>query len=174
MKRQQYDLYVAFFNMIMQFSDMVSFKAIVFDTEGTRRPIDEIVSELHSQLVHMGIKHEVTTGRAGLPRLVNFTKDKEIGNDAITLQKIQQHLEMQFKVHYEEQLRLSMFGATDSWGSIHLQVADLFAGSINRILNESHNNHKDEFAQHVIAVLGINPEDIFNTDSDMVKIILLN
>lgn len=63
----------------------------------------------------------------GLPRLVNFIKGKEEGNYALTFNKIEQELKLQFKVNYEEQLRLSMFGAADSWTSYLLQIADLFA-----------------------------------------------
>jgi len=175
MKKHQLELYIEFFNKVMELGDMVSFKAIVFDSQNTKRNLDDLLSDLHYQLVHLGIEHETQSGRVALPRLVNFIKDKEEGNDALTLKKIEQHLELQFKVNYEDHLRLSLFGATESWASHSIQIADLFAGTLNRILNESgNNNHKDEFAQYVCRSLGINIEDIFSSESDMVKIINLD
>ncbi|MFC5403911.1 DUF3800 domain-containing protein [Cohnella soli] len=173
MKKHELDLYKQFFNKVIELGSMISFKAIVFKMENSKRKIDDLLSDLHYQLVHIGIEHEAKTGRVGLPRLVNFTKDKEEGNDKLTLTKIEQHLQLQFKVNYDEELKLNMFVATESWANILLQVADLFAGSLNRFLNEKHSNYKDEFAEHVFSLLGIDAESMFVTEKDMVKIIQL-
>ncbi|MBB3154484.1 hypothetical protein FHS16_004566 [Paenibacillus endophyticus] len=173
MKKHQYDLYVEFFNKVVEMGEMVSFQAIAFDMRENRRKIDDLLSDLHYQLVHMGIEHETATGRVSLPRSVNFTKDKEVGNDALTLVKIEQNLQLQFKVNYEDKLRLNLFGATESYASVQLQIADLFAGSLNRLLNDRGENYKDDFALHVFRSLGMDPENIFSSESDMVRLHLL-
>ncbi|MEW9672402.1 DUF3800 domain-containing protein [Ammoniphilus sp. 3BR4] len=173
MKRNQLDLYVDFFNQLLSLGDMVGFKAIAFKIANNQRKTDELISDLHYQLVHQGIEHELQSGRVNLPRFINFFKDKEEGNDALTLTKIEQHLELQFKVNYEDNLRLDLFGSIESYTSPFIQFADLFTGSINRVLNESHNNHKDVFAKYVIEALGLDINNIQSNESDMATVIII-
>ncbi len=58
---------------------------------------------------------------------------------------------------YENRLFVQEFVAADSKSSIFLQVADLMASSVNRILcrGEQPRNQKDELADYLVQRLGI-------------------
>lgn len=173
MKRQEFELYKDFFNEAISVSDFMSFKAVIADQYKMRgKSIDNIIFDLHYQVVHQGIEHEVTTGRISLPRLVNFFKDKDEGIDALTIEKLRQYLVSQFKTYFENRLTLNAFSALPSEVSYFIQIADLFTGSLNRILNKQDNkfNHKDEFADYALTLLGINPKDIKEQVTDKTMI----
>ncbi|NKQ20712.1 DUF3800 domain-containing protein [Brevibacillus laterosporus] len=158
MKKHQLDLYKEFFAEVIKNSDAIGFKAVVVDKTKIRRPIDEIIMDLHYQVVHQGIEHEVINGRVALPRIVNFFKDEEDGQDALYETKLQQHLHSQFRLAFDDQLTLDIFSSVASFQNVFIQMADLYTGCLSRILNhqkQGEGNHKDKFTDYVLELLGL-------------------
>ncbi|ARU63001.1 hypothetical protein CBW65_20005 [Tumebacillus avium] len=176
MRKHQLDLYKDFFQEVVRLSDMMSFKAIVIDKTQLERSrhLDDVVSELHYQLVLSGLQQEIEDHRVALPRYVDFYKDADHGVDVLTLTKIEQELQLHFKVNHDDQLKLNLFDAVESHWSIFVQIADLFTGCLNRVLNEQNgSNHKDEFARFVLPLLGVDLGNILSTSNEMTKIMVL-
>ncbi|CAI8740346.1 DUF3800 domain-containing protein [Brevibacillus sp. IT-7CA2] len=156
MKKHQLDLYKEFFDEVIKNSDALGFKAVVVDKTKIKRPIDEIIMDLHYQVVHQGIEHEVSNGRLALPRIVNFFKDEEDGQEALYETKLKQHLHSQFRLAFDDQLTLDLFNSVPSFQNVYIQMADLYTGCISRVLNhpkQGEGNHKDHFAEYVLELL---------------------
>lgn len=168
MQRQQLDIYKDLFTEAVSVSDMMGFKAVVMESGSTKRSQDEVIYAMYYQHVHHGIEHEVSSGRITLPRRINFWKDMEEGSDRLFLNELQQHLVTNFKTYFGENVRLDNFAAVSSIANIFIQLADLFTGSVSRVLNQSEGkNHKDEFAQFVIDLLGLDLSDYRNQEHDV-------
>jgi hypothetical protein len=156
MSRQRLEEYKEFFTIALSHFDVFSFKAVAFEQAGTRKSINEIIRELHYQLVHIGITHEVQTQRLTLPRNVNLYKDKEDGTDKIEMTRLEQDLIASFVNHFDKKATLSQLVAIDSAENLYIQLSDLFIGSVARILNrekDSSLNHKDDLAEYIVSLL---------------------
>ncbi|MGF1537508.1 MAG: hypothetical protein ACFB4J_13635 [Elainellaceae cyanobacterium] len=134
------------------------FKAIAFEQAGTSKSINEIVRELHYHLVQIGLKHEIDSKRVSLPQQVNLLKDSEDGTDRLEMAKLEQDLVTAFSKHFESQISLGQLEAIESSENFPIQLADLFIGSVARILNkgsDSKLNHKDDLAEYITSLLKI-------------------
>ncbi|ANY71670.1 hypothetical protein BBD41_03220 [Paenibacillus ihbetae] len=174
MKKHQLEMYKEIFTELVSLSDMISLKAVVTERSKSRsKSIDNLVYSLYYQHVHHGIEHEVSTGRVTLPRSINFWKDMEEGTDAVFLAELKQHMVTNFEGYFKDSLVLSTFSPISSISSILIQLADLYTGSINRILNppkENTRNHKDEFAEFVFDILKLDKSNFKNQEQDMAMI----
>lgn len=177
--KHKLEVFKDFFNEALSFSNVIGFKAVAVTRSGIKqRTIDEIIIELHYQLIHKAMEHEIETKRVSLPRQVSAYKDKEDGTDGILMTKLEQGLKAGFSTHFGNHLSLERLQAVDSKSNYFIQLADLYIGSVARILNrnlDSPNNHKDEFAEFVISTLGLNLNN--NQDSsnrDMAFVYILN
>ncbi|WP_128751459.1 DUF3800 domain-containing protein [Desulfosporosinus sp. HMP52] len=162
MKRQQLEIYKEFFNEFYKESEFASFIAVAANNHNIRDNIDDTIFALYYQIVHLGIEHETGTNRISLPRQICYYKDEEVGTDKLKLAKLEQELKTRFKIYFEDQLYLSNLTPLQSSYSPMIQIADLFTGSISRILNKTDNdsrNHKDEFAEYVWELLEIKKEN---------------
>jgi hypothetical protein len=134
----------------------VSFKAVSVPREGIKR-VDEALEELMYQLLRRGAQHEHDTGRATFPRAMQVWKDQETkGADRLLLAKLKDRLQQAGKVELDGQLTADEFEVIESHNSDLMQIADLFAGSLNRILNGRGGNHvKDQFARYLLDRVGM-------------------
>ncbi|QSX24156.1 DUF3800 domain-containing protein [Priestia megaterium] len=157
MKKNQLDLYKQFFDKVMQFSDMVSFKAVaVKKSEIQYKTLEQSVYSLYYQLAHLGIEHEVQSKRLSLPRNICYFKDADDGSDKLHLEETRQLLQERFKSNYDEELRLDALNGMPSEIYIPVQIADLVTGAVSRKLNTPEgNNHKDQFAEYVLEKLNV-------------------
>ncbi|KYG33184.1 DUF3800 domain-containing protein [Bacillus gaemokensis] len=157
MKKQQLDTYKCFFDKVMEFSDMVSFKAVaVKKSQVTYKSLEESIYSLYYQLAHLGIEHEVQTGRLSLPRSICYYKDADEGSDKLHLEETKQLLEGRFKVNYGEDLQLETLSGMLSDVFIAIQISDLITAAVSRKLNvPDGNNHKDQFAEYVLEKLNV-------------------
>lgn len=77
------------------------------------------------------------------------------------MRQIQQSLIDNFKIHYDENVRLNAFHSLDSKLSRLIQVADIYTAAINRVINhqkknpEAKHNAKDDFASFVFNILNV-------------------
>lgn len=174
MKKQQLNIYKGFFAELLSIADMISLKAVVVDRTKSRfKSMDKMIYDLYYQHVHQGIEHEEKSGRIILPKVINFWKDKEEGNDNLFMEELRQSLITNFAGYFKDKLTLNSFSSIDSFTSYLIQIADLYTGSISRVLNHPNNgtnNHKDEFAKYVFEILKIDLSDLKNQDKDMAMI----
>lgn len=167
MKRQQLEIYKEFFNEFYKESDIASFIAVAANNHNISDKIDDTIFALYYQIVHLGIEHETETNRISLPRQICYYKDEEVGADKLRLAKLEQELKTRFKVYFEDQLYLANLTPLQSYYSPMIQIADLFTGSISRILNKTANdslNYKDEFAHYVWELLEMKKENYHLSD----------
>lgn len=171
MSRNELPLYKEFVNEILSVSEMMSFVLVVAErTQG--RKIDDLVFDLHYQLVHQGIQYETEARRITLPRQINFWKDKEDGTDKLMMAKLEQHLVSNFELYFKDELRLALFSPIESYTSPFIQMADVFTGCISRLLNQSGGrNQKDELASYLTELFGVSIEDgKVTTTNDLVTV----
>lgn len=153
-------VYKDFFNFVVANGHMIGFKAIAVNKTKITKPIDEVITTLFYQLVRLGVKHEIKTGRITFPKQIAYIKDKEDGESALRLTQISQSLLDNFKLHYEGDLQLNSFTSIDSKFSRLIQVSDLFTAAINRRINHQRinpdsSNAKDIFTEHIYELLNI-------------------
>lgn len=164
--------YRAAVELVLAEATSVSFKAVSVAREGIKR-VDEALAELMYQLLRQGAQHEHDTGRAAFPRTIQVWKDMETkGADKILLAQLRDRVHQAGKVELDGRLTADEFEAVESRHSDLIQIADLFAGSLNRLLNGTGGERvKDRFARWMLSRLGMpdgpSTEVPFGVDSVM-------
>jgi Protein of unknown function (DUF3800) len=172
--------YRDFFDTFIGNSEMVSFKAVAVNKQKLdRMSVSDIIKNLYTQLVRTGIEHEKSTGRISPPKQISYTKDDE-GESRYQLTQIQQDLSDMLKIQHNEDFKLNSFASLPSDRFDLLQIADLFAASLNRRYNHQTNsqtrNAKDDLTDHILNAVDLvefsyDAEDLLrtlnvNTDND--------
>lgn len=177
LSRGKLDSYKQFFDLALGYSDSISFKAVAVQREGiTDRNIEQIICDLHYQVIHKGMEFDITQGRITLPREVYVYKDKDDGSDKIYMAKLEEELKSGFSRHFRDNLKLQELDAPDSKGNPFIQLADLFIGSVARVLNKQEqttNNQKDELATYILNTLGLNLEHEESSSQDIAFVNIL-
>lgn len=161
MKKEEVGIYKELIDIFVSKGGMISFKSISVERRGIRN-IQTALNDLYYLLLIRGINHEVSTGRAPLPRILHVWKDlEEEGADKILMANLVTMLKQAAASIYDNKLIVERCVALDSKKNVFLQVADLVASSVNRIFSRSGEtyNHKDELADHLVQRLGINVTD---------------
>lgn len=141
--------YAAFTEFVKQHSEILSFRTLSLQRHGITN-IQNTYSDMFYHLLIGGVDHEQKTGRAPLPRTLSFYKDEEeIGADKIFVANLRDRLKNAAKNQYGDQLLISDLKVVNSKNNIFIQIADLFTGSVNRVINKDRpeTNQKDEFAK---------------------------
>lgn len=157
MSRDEVHTYKSLIDIFVSKGGTISFKSISVERRGIKN-IQTALNDLYYHLLTKGIDHEIATGRAPLPRILNVWKDlEEVGADKLLMANLSDKLKQAAASVYDNQLIVEQCLATDSKANVFLQVADVVASSVNRILSRSGEgrNHKDELADYVVARLGI-------------------
>lgn len=150
-------MYLEFADWMVTASAVVSFRSISVERRGIGRQ-SQALEELYYHLLLEGVDHEHRTGRAPLPRSLALTKDlEEQGRDKLFLAGLRDALLQAASGRFGGQLSIDSLRVDDSKGQILLQMADLYTGSINRVLNVEPNlgNPKYKFASYLLGQLGI-------------------
>lgn len=158
MKRDEVDIYKQLVEIFVTMGGAISFKFISLPRAGVGN-IQAVLEELFYHLLVKGIEHEDVSGRAPLPRIIQAWKDSEGGgSDKIIMANLADRLKQAAATIYENRLEVENFTVVDSKKSIFIQVADIIASSVNRILSRSGSpNHKDDLADFVMTRLGVRP-----------------
>nr|WP_254223925.1 DUF3800 domain-containing protein [Burkholderia multivorans] len=129
---------------------------IAVNKRNSRRPIDEVVQRLHEFMLVRGLRHEIESGRVGVPRHVAVTMDEEQSIDRIALTEIRNRVSEGIERANLDGVTLDeRFNTVSSKDSALVQLADVVAGAANRQLNfKGERNYKDEIADRVMDVLG--------------------
>ncbi len=170
-KKHEINLYKEFIDLIANQSDTLSFKAVITNTEASKRKLDEIITDLYTVTLTNGLKHEIESGRVSLPRIINVFKDLEDAKDRLFLEIQKQQLQQTLKVEYDGQANLEIMEGIASYTSPFIQMADLFTGCIGRKLNVTGtSNHKDEIADYFFEKFEIDNRTFSTKNSDFINI----
>jgi hypothetical protein len=151
-------------DLVVQSGSAVSFKVITVPRAGTGA-VQGVVPKLIYQLLVKGIEHENRSGRAPLPRNLQVWKDsEEAGYDKLILADLEDRIKVAASTQFQGKLFLDAMQAAHSKGNDLIQIADLFTGSINRVVNPpdpppSTPSAKDELSSYVISRLKISVTD---------------
>ena len=151
------DKYLSILGTLIEHSSKISFKALVTERSGLSN-LDDTISKLFYHMIINGIKEEDSSGRAILPRNLQFRKDsEEESKDNLTLMDIRLQLESAASSIFGGRLYVDHVSAEDSKISPLMQIADLFTGSISRVLNkeEGKEGPKDIFAKEFLSAFGM-------------------
>lgn len=136
----------------------VSFKSATVERAGAGS-VQDAFRELFYQVTAGGIEHEDQTGRVPLPRTFQLWKDEEeAGYDKLVLAHVADRLTARF----QNRLVIEGMRAVTSKGNTLLQIADLFAGAVNRVVNPpdpppATPSAKDRFADYLLRRVGWAP-----------------
>jgi hypothetical protein len=158
MKREEVRIYKELIDLFLTRGGPISFKFISVLKHGIKN-VQSALADLYYHLLTKGIDHENSTGRAPLPRILQAWKDlEEPGADKLLMANLTDKMKQSAATTYEDNLVVEDFEAIDSSSNVFLQVADLMASSVNRVLCRSNEvrNHKDEIADYLLGQLGIN------------------
>lgn len=155
--REDLPIYKELIDIFVSGGGTISFKFISLERAGIKNA-KIALDDLFYLLIMKGIDHEIATGRAPLPRILDVWKDlEEAGADKLLMVNLQTKLKQAAATTYDGKLFVQRCIALDSQSNIFLQMADLVAGSANRILSRVDGacNHKDELAEYILMRLGI-------------------
>ena len=149
-------LYQEAVEVFLKEATTASFKAMSVPREGIKR-VDEALEDLTYQLLRQGVQHEHDTGRAPLPRSLQVWKDQENrGADRLLLTRLRDRVIQAGKVELDGRLTADEFESLESHHSDLVQMADLFAASLNRVLNAPGGDRiKDRFARWFLQRVGM-------------------
>jgi hypothetical protein len=136
----------------------VSFKLISVPRSGIGKTRDAF-TDMYYHLLLQGIKHEHESGRAPLPRTLQVWVDaEETTLDKLLVENLKDRLSQSAQTHFDKKLILDQVYTVDSKKNLLLQIADMFTGSVNRVLNRAGAtyNHKDELAEYLLSRFKIN------------------
>lgn len=151
-------IYKKLVDLIIKNSTFMSFKALSVEKAGISN-IQNALIKLFYHLLVKGIEHENETGRAPLPRTIDFWKDaEEKGYDALLIAEVEDRLKKAEKFLFSDKLRTGTFEVANSEGNLLIQIADLFTSSVNRILNTwiDGSKPKDILADYFVKGIGLN------------------
>ena len=158
MKKHEVDVYEKLVDTFFEKGGPVSFKFISVPKQGLKA--QAALPDLYYHLLRQGIDREDISGRAPLPRTLQVWKDlEEAGADKLLMANLGERMQNSASAVYGGQLSVKEFYAINSKANVFLQMADLMAGSANRILSRSGDarTHKDQFAEYLLERLGIEP-----------------
>ena len=148
---------IEFVTEALKHSELVGLKACTVQrSKVIGKSEEELLYRLYYELVMSGIEHEVGVGRVTLPRWLALVKDEGAGTDALAVPELERQLKAACKGFFGEQVVIDSVVSVESEDSVLVQLADLFAGSVARVLNKTdgETNQKDEFAAFFEKVAG--------------------
>ena len=156
--------YISLADWLAEKTAVIGFKAVSVERTGVSS-VPKALETLFYHLLVRGVEHENDTRRAMLPRAVEIWKDREeSGSDRLFLADLGERLRIASRSRFDGKLQVDELEAVDSKREHPLmQIADLFVGSLNRILNSrgGQDRPKDMLARHFLSLLGLpnGPQD---------------
>lgn len=137
--------------VLRKHANSLSFRAVLLPRIGISN-VQQALQDMFYHLLASGVKREVSTERAPLPRMLQFTKDaEEKGADQLALANIEDRIRSFAAFELNKELSIDRLTALPSDSNAFLQMADLFTSSIHRRVNvdRSGSNAKDRLAQAI-------------------------
>lgn len=155
--RKSLSVYKEVVDVFWEHSNAVSFKFISIPRSGIGK-VRDAFTDMYYHLLVQGVTHEHETSRAPLPRTLQVWIDaEETSLDKLLVANLNDRLDQAAQTHFKRKLVLDQLHTVDSEKNTILQIADMFTGSVNRILNRSGttHNHKDELAEYLLSRFNI-------------------
>lgn len=150
----------AYLNVVLANREFIGFKAIAVENSRLKRSTEEVLHRLHEFMICDGVGHEITTSRVSSNQTLSVTLDNEQSLDAIALADLKSAVNGKLDKSYGGKVVLENLSTVSSKDSPLVQLADLIAGALNRKLNhEGERNFKDDMADRVIQILGIDIQE---------------
>jgi len=166
--KSDYETLKSYLAVILENREYLGFKYIAVERSKTNRPIEETILKLHELMLARGAAHELESGRIDLPREMEVTVDEEQSLDSFVISDLRDRVGETFNKKYDDKLQLTSLQTASSKNSALIQLSDVIAGAIGRILNhEGERNFKDDMADLVVQMLDLKIEegDIDGLDS---------
>ncbi|RMN37384.1 hypothetical protein ALQ66_00190 [Pseudomonas savastanoi pv. glycinea] len=166
--KSDYETLKSYLGIILENREYLGFKYIAVERAKTNRPIEETILKLHELMLARGATHELESGRIDLPREMEVTVDEEQSLDSFVISDLRDRVGETFKKRYDDKLKLTSLQTASSKNSALIQLSDVIAGAIGRLLNhEGERNFKDDMADLVVQMLDLKIEegDIDGLDS---------
>jgi hypothetical protein len=152
-KAKNVGIYKRLVNEVVLPAAAISFRALAVERKGLGN-LDAALQVMFAHLLVRGIQTEHDSGRATLPRALEFWKDREDWNrDKLMLASIQERVADAAAGRFGGNLYPQPFAALESKNNPLIQIADLFTASLNRKMNHelgSPPHAKDDFASHLL------------------------
>lgn len=151
------EAYEALLGAIIENSSSISFKGLAVLRSGLYN-VDDTLNKLFYHMVIRGITEENKSGRAVLPRNLQFRKDaEEASKDKLSMMEIEFQLQNASRNLFHGNVYVDIVEVEDSSISPLMQIADLFVSSISRVLNkeEGKEGPKDIFARKFLEAFGV-------------------
>lgn len=143
-------------DLVVSKAATVSFTSISVDRRG-HKSIDAALAGMHYHLLMRGIEYQDSSGRAPLPRSLSVFKDREeVGRDKLLMEDLRVKLRQASETQFGGRLYVDRLVAVDSKENIPVQLADLYASSVARVLNATgkRDTARDKFADYLLNLLG--------------------
>ncbi len=166
--KSDYETLKAYLAVILENREYLGFKVIAVERAKTNRSIEETILKLHEHMLIRGAAHEVTSGRMDLPREMDVTVDEEQSLDSFVIADLRDRVSVNYKGRFSDTLQLRSLQTASSKNSQLVQLSDVIAGAIGRILNhDGERNFKDDMAELVAQMLDLklDEENIDGLDS---------
>lgn len=164
------DTFKEFFLKYLELNPTIGFKAIIVNKKGFS-DLNSAITDLTFHLIHKGINHENSTGRAPLPRRLQVWLDEEEkGIDQLKIENLKERITRQNIPN----LYLGDFGAVRSKDNYSIQIVDLFIASINRRIHNpnSQGKVKDKLADFTLGLLNfdVGKINLDNAETDKSRV----
>lgn len=159
--RQYFQTYVDYWDWVLAEFPSMGFKAIIVDSTKLHRAVQEVFHQLYPKYIVHGLRHEWDTARVDRSQYCSvqvIIDEEDRTKDAFVRDNIRDAIRDEVKAaDLMDKVSISRIAPERSSQEPGLQLADLFAGTINRCLNvDSDGTHiKDELARHIRESLGI-------------------
>lgn len=157
MSRNDLPIYKEMIAMFLKEAPAISFKLVSVSKLGIENK-QKALQQLFYHLLIRGIESENMTKRAVLPRILQIWKDADDeGADRLLVADLDDRLKQAAHSRFDKELFVDEIRCVISANNVFMQVADLFTGSSNRVLNQSgsQRNHKDDFAEYFLDAIGV-------------------
>jgi len=156
-----------------QHTSTVSLHALHVPSAGISNQ-ERALQDLYYHTLASGIGREIRADRIALPQSLQFTKDAEQpGSDRLLLANIEERLSTLFDATYQRRFTVDQLDVLDSKANLFLQVADLFAAAIRRMLNTdcTGDSPKDTLAREFYDHFGLEQSKLSDGGySDLVSV----
>lgn len=152
--------YLSLIDFLHSQAATISFKALSVERRGLS-DISQAINQLFFLLLEKGVEHEHVTNRAELPRELSVWKDQEeLSADKLFLEDLRHKLQQTSIARFEGKLIIGDMHPVTSDAQPLVQIADLYTGAINRMLNSPGGDHpKDQVAAHFLNTFGYPGKD---------------
>jgi hypothetical protein len=163
------DYYRQAIDLTMATAPSISFKALRHPRAGLKN-VESALDALFYHYLLGGVQHEHDSGRAPLPRSLQFWKDREdVNRDRLRLAELRTRLAQAGKTLFDGKLTMGDFDSVDSASFEVMQIADLYVGAVNRRVNTSSKEKKakDRLSDYFLALVGEPEEPDADTMADV-------